>query len=102
MDDIPITDPDVADAAKRAQPSRVGRTRLTVCTTFGLLARHSWQRWEAPTPLAWLTGRVRIVEGWVCTRCGRRRAVRRRLVPETSGAKGCAGTTDSSGPQRLA
>jgi len=43
--------------------------------------RHEWQQWERCSFLAKATGRVELVEGWVCTKCGRRKAS--RTVRET-------------------
>jgi hypothetical protein len=52
-------------------------TAIFTCNRCGLLARHEWQRWERKSLLLRITGRTQLMEGWVCTKCGRRRSARR-------------------------
>ena len=52
------------------------RTRIVVCKKCGIRTRHEWQRWERQGLLRVLS-RTQVVEGWVCTKCGRRNRIRR-------------------------
>jgi ribosomal protein L37E len=52
------------------------RTAIIYCKRCGLRTRHEWKRWERRSLLTLIDGRVKTVEGWVCTKCGRRRVVR--------------------------
>jgi DNA-directed RNA polymerase subunit RPC12/RpoP len=53
------------------------KTSIVHCKRCGFHTRHEWQRWESRDWLFFLTGRrLKTVEGLVCTKCGRRRAVR--------------------------
>jgi hypothetical protein len=51
-------------------------TRIVVCDKCGIRTRHEWRQWERSPLLLRLTGRVQLVEGWVCTKCGHQNRVR--------------------------
>jgi hypothetical protein len=53
------------------------RTSIIYCKRCGFYTRHERQQWQRPNWLFLVTGRrFRTVEGWVCTKCGRRRVIR--------------------------
>ena len=57
-------------------------TRIVACKRCGLHTRHRKERWiQRPLPLL-LIGRVKEISGWVCTKCGRRRAISVRYLSE--------------------
>ena len=54
-------------------------TSIIRCKKCGILTRHEWVLWERrPTLLLLLTGRVKMIEGWECTKCEARQAVSTR------------------------
>jgi len=53
-----------------------GETRIVVCDKCGIRTRHEWRQWERQPLLLRAIGHVRVVEGWVCTKCGRRSHIR--------------------------
>ena len=58
-------------------------TSILFCKRCGLRTRHERAEWtERPLLLTWVTGREKSVEGWVCTKCGRRKAVQVRYLPQ--------------------
>jgi ribosomal protein L37E len=59
-------------------------TSIIHCRRCGLRTRHELQRWQRKPALLYLvTGRIKLIEGWVCTQCGRRAAVSARFLPES-------------------
>ena len=57
-------------------------TSIVHCAKCGLRTRHYYRRWEQRILLfSLLTGRVRVIEGWECTKCGHRTRVRVRFLP---------------------
>lgn len=57
--------------------TKQGETRIVVCDKCGIRTRHQWEQWEQKSLLLRVTGHVQLVEGWVCTKCGRQSHVRR-------------------------
>jgi hypothetical protein len=56
-------------------------TRIIHCDKCKLHTRHFHARWvRRPLPLL-LFGRVRVITGWECKKCGRRKATKYRAVP---------------------
>jgi hypothetical protein len=53
------------------------KTRIVVCAKCGIRTRHEWQQWERQSLLLRFTGHIQLVEGWVCTKCGRQSNIRR-------------------------
>ena len=53
-----------------------GKTRIVVCNRCGIRTRHAWQRWERRSLFLRIIGHIQLVEGWVCTKCGRQSHVR--------------------------
>ena len=51
-------------------------TRIVVCDKCGIRTRHEWRQWERQPLLLKVTGHLQLVEGWVCTKCGRQSQVR--------------------------
>jgi len=60
------------------------RTRIVVCKRCGIRTRHEWRRWERRSLLLRVVGHVKLVEGWVCTKCGRQSGVRQIGVARVS------------------
>jgi len=57
--------------------TKQGETRIVVCDRCGIRTRHEWRQWEQQPLLLRVTGHVQLVEGWVCTKCGRQSRVQR-------------------------
>ncbi len=57
--------------------TKQGETRIVVCDKCGIRTRHEWRQWEQKSLLLRVTGHVQLVEGWVCTKCGRHSRVQR-------------------------
>jgi ribosomal protein L37E len=54
-------------------------TCIIQCRRCGILTRHEWVQWERRSTLLLLvTGRIKAIEGWECTKCGYRQAVSTR------------------------
>jgi hypothetical protein len=51
-------------------------TRIVVCDKCGIRTRHAWRQWERRSLLLRVIGYAQLVEGWVCTKCGRKNRVR--------------------------
>jgi hypothetical protein len=48
------------------------RTSIFRCKKCGIETRHRWETWKNASPLSWLGGQAGMVEGWICTKCGKR------------------------------
>jgi len=56
-------------------------TAIIHCKRCGLHTRHERKRWEKrPWLLYLIFGRVKLIEGWECTKCGHRSAGQTRIV----------------------
>jgi hypothetical protein len=54
-------------------------TSILHCKKCGIRTRHEWAQWERrPTLLFLITGRIKVIEGWKCTKCGCCQAVSTR------------------------
>ena len=54
-------------------------TSILHCKKCGIRARHQLVQWERRSKLLFLlTGRVKVIDGWECTKCGRRQAISTR------------------------
>ncbi|MFN2271673.1 MAG: hypothetical protein ACK2US_12600 [Anaerolineae bacterium] len=59
-------------------------TSILLCKKCGIRTRHEWVQWKRRTTILFLlTGRVKMVDGWECTKCGRRQAVSTRYELHT-------------------
>jgi hypothetical protein len=56
-------------------------TRIIHCTRCKLHTRHTHTRWVRRPLLLLLLGRVRVISGWKCNKCGQRKATKYRAVP---------------------
>jgi uncharacterized protein with PIN domain len=56
-------------------------TRIIHCARCNLHARHVHHRWVQRSLPLLLLGRVRVVTGWRCTKCGHTIATGSRAVP---------------------
>jgi DNA-directed RNA polymerase subunit RPC12/RpoP len=58
-------------------------TSIIHCKRCGVRTRHERQQWKKhPLLIYWATGRVKVIDGWECTRCGHRTAIHTRFLPE--------------------
>jgi hypothetical protein len=64
-------------------PSPKPETRIIECKRCGIHTRHEREeRIQRPLPLLLLTGQVKVVTTWRCTKCGKRRSTRTRYAAE--------------------
>jgi hypothetical protein len=60
-------------------PKQRPETRIIECKRCGIHTRHEREEWvQRPLPLLLLTGRVKVVTAWRCTKCGKHRSTRTR------------------------
>jgi hypothetical protein len=58
-------------------------TRIIACKRFGIHTRHEREGWiQRPLFLLLLTGRVKLITAWRCTKCGKYRSARTRYAKE--------------------
>jgi hypothetical protein len=58
-------------------------TRIIACKRFGIHTRHEREGWiQRPLFLLLLTGRVKLITAWRCTKCGKHRSARTRYAKE--------------------
>jgi ribosomal protein L37E len=64
-------------------PNPKPETRIIACKRCGIHTRHEYEVWvQRPLALRLLTGRVKIINAWRCTKCGKHRSARTRYAIE--------------------
>jgi ribosomal protein L37E len=81
-----LSQPHIGTALQQCYNTSVPKkaeTRIIECKRCGIHTRHEREEWiQRSLPLLLLTGRVKLITAWRCTKCGKRRSARTRYAME--------------------